>query len=146
MRQRRLFLRRAFNNHRGQRDIAYRRCKRHTSCCSGEKYRTIIPLEIQSFHLRTDKGHELAFPKNSDVHDLCVSARLQLCVFFFFREPWSKSPASASRSAVIGCMRPKLTCVTPALVLGCSTPRPPRRKHNPAQSSAPYPIWSLEHV
>ena len=53
--------------HRGQRDIAYSRCKRHTSYCSGEKCRTIIPHEIQSFHMHTAKGHELAFPKSSDV-------------------------------------------------------------------------------
>ena len=55
------------------------RCKRDTSCCSGEKCRTIIPLEIQSFHLRPDKGHELAFSKSSEVpfHHLLIELFLQ---------------------------------------------------------------------
>ena len=58
-----------------------------------------------------------------------VSARLKLCVFLVFRDPWSKSPASASRSAVTDCMRPKLTCVTPALVLGEKRALMPRSQH-----------------
>ena len=46
--------------HRGQRDIVYSRCKRHTSYCSGEKCRTIIPLEIQSFEMCAVNGNKLA--------------------------------------------------------------------------------------
>ena len=37
----------------------------------------IIPLEIQSFQMRTVKGHELAFPKSSDK-----------------RSPWQMIPSS----------------------------------------------------
>ena len=66
-----------------------------------------------------------------------VSARLKLCVFLVFREPWSKRPASASRSAVIDRMRPKLTCETPALVLGENVPSCPDRNTRNALSAVP---------
>ena len=56
-------------------------------------HQTRIPLESQSFHLRPDKGHELVFPKSSEVKNVHL-----LLQTFKPSEPYRQENGHAART------------------------------------------------